>query len=140
MEFIDNSRFPGMTERLIALPIKIRVSDDALGRGSRIIGFRERQVLLRRRGIIAKGRKKIAAANGCDRGRIRIYNELVRIEAVPSMRSVGSGETESVELSRFNPLQPNVPDVARLVPGGVEQDAPGWHGILVMIEEIEANA
>jgi len=63
MEFIDNSRSPGMAERLITLPIKIRVGDDALRRGSRIIGFGERQVLLRRRGIIAKGREKIASWN-----------------------------------------------------------------------------
>jgi len=52
-----------MAERLITLPIKIRVGDDALRRGSRIIGFGERQVLLRRRGIIAKGREKIASWN-----------------------------------------------------------------------------
>ena len=48
MEFIDDRRFPGMAERLIALPIKIRVGDDALRRGGRIIDFGERKVLLRR--------------------------------------------------------------------------------------------
>jgi stage III sporulation protein SpoIIIAA len=33
-----------------------------------------------------------------------------------------------------------VPDVARLVSGGVEQYAPGRFGILGMIEEIKASA
>src|ERR1019366_6351919 len=55
------------------------------------------------------------------------------------MRSVGSSKAKSVKLAGMNPLQPEVPDVARLVPCGVEQDAPCRHRILAMIKEIEAN-
>ena len=58
MEFIDDRRFPGTAEWLIALPIKIRVRDDALRRAIRIVGFGEGQILLRRRRIVPKGGRK----------------------------------------------------------------------------------
>ena len=59
VKLIDDGRFPGMAERLVALPVEIRVSDDALRRGGRVIDLGQGQVLLGRRRIVAEGRAKV---------------------------------------------------------------------------------
>ena len=59
---------------------------------------------------------------------------------MPLVGSVRSGDAKPVELAGPDPFQPHVPDVAGLVPGGVEDDAPGRHGILGVVEEVEADA
>ena len=140
VELVDDRRCPGVAERLIALPVEIRVGDDALRRGGRIVDLGEGQVLLGRRRIVADGGAKIATRSGRDRGGVGIHHELVRIEAMPFMRRVRSGDAKSVELAGPDPLQPHVPDVAGLVPGRVEEDAPGGHGILGIGKEVEADA
>ena len=59
---------------------------------------------------------------------------------MPFVGSVRSGNAIPVELAGPDSLHPDVPDVAGLVPGRVEDDAPGRHGILGMVEEVEADA
>ena len=91
-------------------------------------------------GIVADGGAKIAARERRDRGGVGIHHELVRIEAMPLVRRVRSGDAKPVELAGPDPLQPDVPDVAGLVPGRIEDDAPGRHGVLGTGEEVEADA
>ena len=140
VKLIDDGRLPGVAEGLVALPVEIRVGDDALGRGGRVIDLGQGQVFLGRGRIIAESRAKVAAREWRDRGRVGVHHKLIRIEAVPFAGSVRSGDAKPVELARLDPLQPHVPDIAGLVPGRVEDDAPGRHGILGVVEEVEADA
>src|ERR1019366_9698984 len=89
MEFIDDRRFPGMAQRLVALPVKVRVSNYALRSRGCIVVLRQGQVLLRRGGIVAKSLEKVTSRNGRNRCRAGIDHQFVGIEAVPFVGSVG---------------------------------------------------
>ena len=49
MKLVDDGRLPGVAERLVALPVEIRVGDDALRRGGGVIDLGQGQVFLRAR-------------------------------------------------------------------------------------------
>jgi hypothetical protein len=140
MKFVNDSRFPGTAERLITLPVEIRMRDDALRRVGSIIDLGQRQVLERRGGIIGECRKKVAAGDRHDGLCIRVDNELIGIEPVPFMWSEGPKEPKSIELAGLDSFQPYVPDIAGPVPAGVEENASSWHGILDVVKEVEADA
>ena len=140
VQLVDDRRSPGVAERLIALPVEVSVGDDALGRRVRVVHIGERQVLRGRGRIVAGRAGRVMAGDGRDGGRVRIHHELVRIEAVPLVGRVRSRDAKPVELARGDAGQPHVPDVAGLVAGGIEDDAPRRHGVVGVGEEVEADA
>jgi hypothetical protein len=56
------------------------------------------------------------------------------------VRHVRPSYAVTIELASLDSVQPNVPDIACLVPGGVENDAPRWYRIAGTIEKIQAHA
>ena len=140
VQLVNHGRGPRQAERLIAAPVEVLVRDDALWRGARVVDVRERQVLPRRRWVVAHGESGIAIRRWNNRPGARIQHQLVRVEAMPVMGRVRSGDAKAIELPGPNPFEPDVPDVARLVPRRVEDDAAGWRGVLGTIEQVEANA
>jgi hypothetical protein len=59
---------------------------------------------------------------------------------MPVLGRIWSGNPKSIELPRLNPFEPDVPDIARLVPRLVEDDRAGWRSVLSPVEQIEADA
>ena len=56
------------------------------------------------------------------------------------MGRVRPGDAKAIELPGPNPLEPDVPDVARLVPNRIEDDAPGRCRVFCTVEQVEPDA
>lgn len=72
-----------------------------------------------------------------DRMRIGVEQELVGVEAVADQRLVGAVHAPAIELSRFEPLHVDMPDVAGSVPLRVERDAVRGLDVVWSVEKIE---
>ncbi len=61
VELVDDRRCPRVAEGLVTLPVEVRVGDDALRGGRRVVDLGQGQVRLRRGRIVAHGGVEIAA-------------------------------------------------------------------------------
>jgi hypothetical protein len=115
------------------------VRDDGFRRRGGVIDLGQRQILKGRGGIVAESQSKVTSGALRDRGRIWVHQQLVRVETMSLAWSIRAGNAKPVELADANSLQPYVPDVPRLVPSGVEDDAPSRVDILRVVKEFKAN-
>jgi hypothetical protein len=129
VRFVDDRSIP-RDERLVALlPIKVRIDDDALGNERRAVALVEREVIaFRADGVAETGRVPTQLAD--ELARVRIEQELVRIEAmtlfglVRSVHSVavhGAGsETGQVTMPDFIGVLGQLDAIELLFPLGIE--------------------
>lgn len=105
VQLVNHGRGPRQAEWLIAAPIEVLVRNDALWRGARVVDVGERQVRPRRRGVVAHGESGIVIRRWNNRPGARVQYQLVRVEAVPEMGRIRSGDAKAIELPRPNPFE-----------------------------------
>jgi hypothetical protein len=94
VQLVDDRLRPGHVRSLVAAPVEAAVDDDALGNTPCVVA------------IVVEHRRACVRLS-FDRVRVGIDEELVRVEAMPALRSVGALDAEPVTLPR--PCTGNVP-------------------------------
>src|SRR5437667_1925751 len=99
MCLVDHALVPGAVRRTVSTPAELRFDDAAFWHPARIVAAVERQIGARRAGPISEMR--IAPfERALERARIRIQQQLVRVEAVSALGLIGSIDTVAVEEAR----------------------------------------
>jgi hypothetical protein len=133
MDFVEDAVGPGMPGRLVPVPIKRFVEEDAFG-GRRGVVFQGGDRVRSLGGIEPPGRIKIPGWKiGEGRGP-GIQEEFMKIEPVALGGIIGSVHAEAVKLAGAYSLHPNVPDVSGAVQGGFQVKSSRGLSILGMVK------
>ena len=118
---------PRMPEWLILTPIEGLIDEHAFWRRAGIVLRRKGQVLL---GsllgslFVAECQLKIPRRQPGYRLSARVHKKLVEVETVPLFWFVRSIDTISIELTMFNPSEPNMPHVACSILPRIQIESP----------------
>ena len=127
VHFIDHRFVERMLERCVALPVIVaRIDDDAL--------FRAGAVVLSTLGLFAGPVRPID-----DLACIRVQQDLVGVEAMPHVWSIGTIHSVGIDLPRGQAMHENVPIVERAMYSRVERDRMAGLGVVKAIEQQQFN-
>ena len=115
MRFVNDGLRPATPEGLVSTPLEGLVDKNAFRHRPGIIQLRESQVLLRRQWVVSECRCKIPKGRPRNRGSERIEKKPVEIETMSFGGFVRAVHAVSIELTRADPLHPNVPYVTGAV-------------------------
>ncbi len=147
VRLVDDGLIPRRLQQPVALPVKSRVDHQALGHRVGVVVVVGLEV--RRLGVVGDVRQRAALLPlhlPVDRLRVRVDQELVRVEAVPALRVVGPMDAVAVALAGTDTGQIAVPvergalddlDALLVVVGVVQAQL---HALGVLAEDAEVRA
>ena len=136
VRLVDHRAIPRRARRRIVPPRERVVDDDALRHAGSAVRVIHLEIFARASDLIRE--QRIAPLNGAaDRLRIRIDEQLIRIEAVPCLRRIGTVHAISVQLSGAHIGEVAVPD---LVAALEHRNAMTLLRIIVRVEQAQRDS
>ncbi len=111
VQLVDDRLVPGAPQEVVALPLERLVEDDRLGDRGGIVGRVHEQVVAV---LVGEGASAIPLHRPLDRLRVRVDQQLVRVEAVPPLGGPRPVDPVAVALPGADPGEIAVPVVRRV--------------------------
>src|SRR5690242_4219047 len=110
VHLVDDRVVPGGLRRLVVLPVEAWVDDDALRHGVGVVLVVRLEIgVLEWAGHVSAHVRPLPLHRTLDRLRVRVYQKLVRVEAMPGSRVVRTVDAVPVALARPDPREVAVP-------------------------------